>query len=161
MQRLQNASDAHVCAASVIEAALDVILLMRESKAHRQGQVAASLVHLRAMGVLRKRPGATLSALAAQLGLTPSATSRLVDCLVERGYVARKIPEGNRRTVALHLTSAGAKVHAAARGLVQGELAQVLAGLTAVQRAAITRATDVLRDTLERGTRAEPMAKNP
>ena len=150
MQSLQNASDPLVCSASVIEAALDVILLMRESTLHRQGD-GASLVRVRAMGVLRKRPGATLSALAGQLALSLSATSRLVESLVDRGYVAREIPKENRRTVALYLTAAGAKAYAAARGQVEREAAQVLARLPAAERAAITRATRLLRRNFEKG----------
>jgi DNA-binding MarR family transcriptional regulator len=150
MQRLQNASDPLVCSGIVIEAALDVILLMRESTARRQHQMdAPSLIHVRAMGILRKRPGATLSALAAQLALTLSATSRLVDCLVAKGYVTREVPEGNRRTVALHLTAAGARVHARARDEVQRELAKLLGDLLPAQRSALTQAAQTLRATLE------------
>jgi DNA-binding MarR family transcriptional regulator len=149
MQSLQNASDPLICSEGVIETALDVILLMRESMLRGQGKNDASLIHVRAMGILRKRPGATLSALAAQLALSLSATSRLVDGLVGRGYVARDIPEGNRRTVALQVTAAGAKVHAEARDQVQRELARVLARLPAGERATITRAMRRLRESLE------------
>jgi MarR family transcriptional regulator, organic hydroperoxide resistance regulator len=155
MQSLQNASDPLVCSESVIEAALDVILLMRESTLHRDGE---SLVRIRAMGVLRKRPGSTLSALAARLILSLSATSRLVDGLVKRGQLAREIPEGNRRTVALYLTAAGAKVYAQARGQVEREIAEVLARLPAAKRAAVTRATRMLRENFEQGTARPPAA---
>jgi DNA-binding MarR family transcriptional regulator len=159
MQRLQNASDPLVCSACVIEAALDVILLMRETTARRQHQMACpSLMHVRAMGVLRKRPGTRLSALASQLALTLSATSRLVDGLVAKGYVAREIPAGNRRTVALHLTTAGAKVHGRARDEVQRELARLLDGLSPAERTALTHAAQTLRETLEPGM--ECPAKN-
>ncbi len=152
MQRLQNASDPLVCSGMIIEAALDVILLMRETTARRpQHTDAPSLIHLRAMGLLRKRPGTTLSALAAQLALTLSATSRLVDCLVTKGYVAREIPEGNRRTVALHLTAAGARVHARARDEVQRELARLLGDLSPAERTTLTCAAQTLRQTLEPG----------
>jgi DNA-binding MarR family transcriptional regulator len=155
MQPLQNASDPYRCAETAIEASLDVILLMRESTARRQHQTdGPSLVHLRAMGVLRKRPGATLSALAAQLALTLSATSRLIDCLVARGYVLRAIPRGNRRTVALHLTPAGAKVHHRARDQVQRDLARLLTDLSPAQRSVITRAAQLLRETLEAAVRS-------
>ena len=161
MQRLQNASDSLVCSGIVIEAALDVILLMRESTARRQQQMdAPSLIHLRAMGILRKRPGATLSALAAQLALTLSATSRLVDCLVAKGYVTREVPEGNRRTVALHMTAAGARVHARARDEVQRELAKLLGDLSPAQRSALTQAAQMLRETLEPGIVAPASAGN-
>jgi DNA-binding MarR family transcriptional regulator len=156
MQQLQNASDPLVCAESVIEAVLDVILLMRETTAHGQGKRGgATLIHIRAMGTLRKRPGATLSALSAQLALTLSATSRLVHCLVAKGYVARRIPEGNRRTVALHLTPAGARVHARARDEAQRELALLFRRLSPARRAALTRSMECLRRTIEDAAKTE------
>jgi len=150
MQPLQNASDPLVCAHDVLEAMLDVLLLLREQTAHGQGKKGgATLIHVRAMGILRKRPGSTLSALAAQLALTLSATSRLVDCLVAKGLIARLVPEGNRRTVALHLTPAGTKAHARARGEAQRELARLLAPLSPAQRTTLTRSMRRLRRILE------------
>jgi DNA-binding MarR family transcriptional regulator len=150
MQRLQNASDPSACAESLIEAALDVVLLLRESTARGQDKTGApTLIHVRAMGILRKRPGASLSALAAQLALTLSATSRLVTGLVEQGYVAREIPAGNRRTVALHVTPAGAKIHARARGLARSELARLLSSLSPAQRSALSRSALTLRQIIE------------
>jgi DNA-binding MarR family transcriptional regulator len=86
MQQLQNASDVQKCARGVLEAVLAVLVHVRESAALRHRD-RPSLIHLRAMGVLRKRPGATLSMVADQLALTISATSRLVDALVAKGVV--------------------------------------------------------------------------
>ena len=149
MQQLQKSSDPLVCAAGILEAVLDVMLLLREQIAHTQAKKSgATLIHVRAMGVLRKRPGATLSALAAQLALTLSATSRLVDALVAKGLVARKIPAGNRRTVSLHLTPAGAKVHSRARDEAQRELAHILLRLPPARRAALTHSMHTLRQAL-------------
>ena len=80
MQQLQNASDSCVCARAVLEAVLDVMVTLREKTARRHradGEACGvTLVHMRALGVLRKRPGATLSMLSDQLALTVSATSR-------------------------------------------------------------------------------------
>ncbi len=112
MQQLQNASESRRCARNILEAVLAVMVAMRETAARRQrreGRDGGSLIHIRAMGVLRKRPGATLSAVADQLALTLSATSRLVDGLVDRGLVKRVVPAGNRRTVSLMLTRLGQK----------------------------------------------------
>jgi DNA-binding MarR family transcriptional regulator len=152
MQPLHNASDSFTCAAAVIEGMLDVLLLMRETTARGQGRRGgATLIQVRAMGVLRKRPRSTLSALAGQLALTLSATSRLIDVLVAKGYVAREVPAHNRRTVALHLTAAGAQVHAQAREKAQEDLAKLLLHLPAGQRAALTKLMIELRQALEAG----------
>src|SRR5205085_1983109 len=133
MQQLQNASDPLPCAAGVLETLMDVLLMVREHTARRHPD-RPSLIHIRAMGVLRKRPGATLSTLSDQLALTLSATSRLVENLVEKGLVARVIPAGNRRTVSLDLTPAGHKVLAEALHEAQAELAKTLENLTASER---------------------------
>jgi DNA-binding MarR family transcriptional regulator len=150
MQPLQNASDSLTCAAAVIEGMLDVLLLMRETTARGQGRKGgATLIQVRAMGVLRKRPGTTLSFLAGQLALTLSATSRLIEGLVAKGYVARDIPAHNRRTVSLHVTPAGMEVHAQAREEARRELARLLESLPPTRRAALTRSMGELRQALE------------
>ena len=153
MQQLQNASDPVGCAARVFEAVLDVMLMIRETTA-RHHHDRPSLIQVRAMGTLRKRPGATLSALSHHLALTPSATSRLVECLVEKGLVARVIPPGNRRTVALQLTAAGRKMHSQALRLAQRELAKPLEEMTAAQREALTDAMVMLSEKLEASARS-------
>jgi DNA-binding MarR family transcriptional regulator len=148
MQQLQNASDPLRCAACVLESVLDVMLMLREQTA-RTHHDRPTLIHVRAMGFLRKRPGATLSALSDQLALTLSATSRLVDCLVEKGLVARSIPTGNRRTVSLHLTPAGRRQHSQALTLAQKQLAALLSPLTPAQRQSLTTSMTLLSRTLE------------
>jgi len=162
MQQLQNASDPVVCAASVLEAVLDVMLLVREQTARRQARKGhATLIHVRAMGVLRKRPGASLSVLAEQLALTLSATSRLVDCLVSKGLVTRKIPADNRRTVSLHLTPTGAKVHSRARDEAQHELSLLLRQLSPAQRARLTCSMDCLRQAIESASDTQSKIGSP
>jgi DNA-binding MarR family transcriptional regulator len=152
MQQLQNASDPLPCAASVFEAALDVMLLIRETTARRHHD-RPSLIHVRAMGTLRKRPGATLSDLSQHLALTPSATSRLVECLVGKGLVERIVPAGNRRVVSLRLTAAGRKSLTKSLHLAQCELAKPLEKLTAAQRAALGEAMALLSETLAAAAR--------
>src|SRR5205809_76708 len=117
MQQLQNASEARGetsrCAAAVLEALFEVLVSVRETCARRNPD-GPSLMRMRALGFLRKRPGASLSMLSVQLALTLSATSRLVDGLVEEKLVARTVAEENRRKVELALTGAGFKMHRAA-----------------------------------------------
>lgn len=151
MQQLQHASDPVVCAGHVLEAVLDVMLLVREQTARRQAAKGdgVTLIHIRALGVLRKRPGATLSALSQQLALTLSATSRLVECLVSKGLVERAIPAGNRRTVSLHLTRLGTAIHKASKGQAERELATSLKSLSPAQRAELSLCMQQLSTVLE------------
>jgi len=53
--------------------------------------------------------------LAALLGMTPGGTTRLVDRLVERGWVSRSLAPGNRREVHTRLTATGRQALGPAR----------------------------------------------
>jgi DNA-binding MarR family transcriptional regulator len=158
MQQLQNASDASpaACARAVLEAVLEVMVTVREKMARRHwgGRSGPTLIHFRAMGVIRKRPGTTLSFVADQLALTPSATSRLVDCLVEKGLLQRHIPPTNRRTVSLYLTPAGTKLLESAMRQTTRELALSLKHLPANQRTALCASMTTLRHLIEQETPA-------
>jgi DNA-binding MarR family transcriptional regulator len=86
------------------------------------------------------------------LGLTSSGTVRLVDSLVAAGYVRRR-PGRDARSTAITLTASGraaAKRVAAARAAV---LADLLAPLTADERAALAGAAGKVLAGLPRTTR--------
>jgi DNA-binding MarR family transcriptional regulator len=156
MQQLQNASEARGdtarCAAAVLEAVLEVLVSVRETCARRH-EDGPSLMRMRALGFLRKRPGASLSMLSVQLALTLSATSRLVDGLVEEKLVARAVLAGNRRKVELALTAAGLRMHQAAFKEAMADLARPLGKLPAARRVALTRAMEELRGVMEAESR--------
>jgi len=150
MQQLQNASDSSRCARAVLDAMIDVLMSVRENAARRYAREPKkgrrpSLVQVRALGILRKRPGASLSVLADQLALTLSATSRLVDGLVQKRFVARTIPEKNRRTVSLMLTPAGKKSLDAALRQTETELVPLISQLPEAKRTALTNAMSMLQ----------------
>jgi DNA-binding MarR family transcriptional regulator len=67
-----------------------------------------SPVQLRALTALRQLGEANLAQLAADMGVTVSTTSRLVDRLVTAGRVHRAPSASNRREINLTLTEAGA-----------------------------------------------------
>jgi MarR family transcriptional regulator, negative regulator of the multidrug operon emrRAB len=97
--------------------------------AGRRGRAPAALVALHEFA-----GGGTIDDLSHVLGLTHSATVRLVDTLVDDGHVARRYRAGDRRSVALALTASG---RAAARRLIRARAAAVeatLDGLSEAQR---------------------------
>lgn len=111
----------------------DRITAAAEAAAGRGGQAPAALVALDQFA-----EGSTIDELSAVLGLTHSATVRLVDALVADGRVARRRRRGDRRAVAIRLTPSG---RGAARRIIRarGEaVREVLGGLTAAQRRALT-----------------------
>ena len=61
----------------------------------------------KALYLLSVRPGATMSAIAAELGVGASAVSGLVDRLVAQGYVERREDPADRRQQLVTITDAG------------------------------------------------------
>ena len=101
--------------------------------AGRGGQAPAALVALEQFA-----GGGTIEQLRHVLGLTHSATVRLVDGLVVDGHVARRRPAGDRRSVALRLTPSG---RAAARRIARARaeaVEETLSGLTGAERRSLT-----------------------
>lgn len=106
-----------------------------------------------AVNTLAESPGETVAGLAAVLGLTHSATVRLVDDLERRGLVARR-PGGDRRSVALHLTERGVALRAAIVEARAQALAEALDELGATERDALDGLAIVLLRRLTTGRRA-------
>lgn len=69
-----------------------------------------SPVQLRALTALRWLGEANLAQLAAEMGVTVSTTSRLVDRLVAAGRVHRTPSPNNRREISLTLTDGGTRL---------------------------------------------------
>ncbi len=100
---------------------------------------------VRALSFLDWKPGASLTALADYMGLTPSAASRLADGLVRRGLVNRQECATDRRFVSFTLTPQGQALLAAARRALQARLLPALSRLSDAQRAVLLQAMEVLR----------------
>jgi DNA-binding MarR family transcriptional regulator len=81
------------------------ILRISLAAADRVGSV--SVVQLRALTVLHRLGQANLGALAEEMGVTVSTTSRLVDRLVTAGLVDRRVAAHTRREISLRLTRQG------------------------------------------------------
>ena len=96
------------------------------------GSATAALV------TLGEYPGLSVAALAAILGLSHSATVRLVDDLERRDIVQRK-PGADRRSVGLGLTAAGMGLRAKAMQARADMLVRSLAAVPADERKILTR----------------------
>ena len=133
------------CAAEILETVPAVMRFIRaQMRRHRGPEL--SVPHFRTLLFLSRNGGASLSTLAEFLGLSLPATSRLVEGLVRRNFVARRIPRGNRRLVALSLRACGQRTVCAARQATERRLAEVVAALPAGERATIQRALRMLRE---------------
>lgn len=134
--------------------------LMRAEAERRQTTPGLTLTQLRALGVLHTSPGASLAALASELGVQSPATSKAIEELVQQGLVVRAVVPENRRKLALHVTSSGRKsLRAAAASALRG-ISEVLAGMTTEERATVDRAMALLYPLLREASIGDGAAPN-
>lgn len=90
----------------------------------------------KALYLLSVRPGATMSSIAAELGVGASAVSGLVDRLVALGYVERREGPRDRRQQLVTITDAGASTLDSMRELRAQVTLRLLEGLDDQEREA-------------------------
>jgi DNA-binding MarR family transcriptional regulator len=132
------------CAAEILDVVPAVMRFIRTQMRRYRGS-DLSVPQFRTLAFLSRSPGASLSALADFLGLSLPATSRLVEGLVRKSLVLRRIPPGNRRLVALSLSVRGQRTVSAARQATERQLSKVVASLCDDDRAIVQRALRALR----------------
>jgi DNA-binding MarR family transcriptional regulator len=132
------------CAHEVIEV---VPLIMRYIRAEvrRQRSHDLSVPQFRSLGFINRNPGTQLSVLAEHLGLTPPSTSKLVDGLVGRDLVERKVSATDRRCITLSLTEAGKTLLEAAYQASHATMSDKFIGLSENERFTIVRTMQLLR----------------
>ncbi len=86
----------------------------------------------------------TAAELAELQGVSLPAISKMVEFLVERGYLKREFRSGNRKQVFLHLTPQGRARYQKTRDLAQERLAPTLAQATAQEREVIIKGLQTL-----------------
>ena len=103
----------------------------------QSGAAAAALV------VIAAAPGRTLEQLRAPLGLTQPGATRLVERLVNAGWLERRGP-GGRRGLQLHLTAAGRQVFDELLAARRAALTQLLQPLSQPQQAQLAELLETL-----------------
>jgi DNA-binding MarR family transcriptional regulator len=150
MQQMQPSTNGPVtsedCAARLLEVAP---MVMRTVRAQMRSQRDAdlSVPQFRALGYVYRHPGTALADVAAHLGLTPPAASRLVDGLVQRQYVQRQLSATDRRSIELRMAPRGTVLYEATRRATQAHLAALLQPLPAGELTALAQALETLRQT--------------
>lgn len=121
--------DADTGAAEVLEVIPAVMDALRNAMRNHVGDAGGQLTvpQFRCLNFIGKRPGASVSAVAAFLGVALPTASTMVDRLVKAGAVEPHTASDDRRRSQLHLTQAGAAQLARIRAGARHELAQVLA----------------------------------
>jgi DNA-binding MarR family transcriptional regulator len=117
-------------------------------EARKQSSTELSMQQFRTMRTIERHQGASLSLVSEHLGSTLSATSKLVDGLVERGFIRRETAEDDRRRLLLALTDAGMQIMECVHMRAITCLADKLGALSPNECAVVNVAMDILRSAL-------------
>ena len=146
--RVATDGTAERCARAVMET---VPLVTRFIRAEMRARWAPSLSvpQFHVLALLSREPGASLSYVADQLGVTRSTASVVVDRLVRRKLVRRAEHPQERRCGVLSLTATGAQHFVQARDAACQQLASVLGTLSAANLRHITEGLTILGSTFK------------
>jgi MarR family transcriptional regulator for hemolysin len=105
------------------------------------------------MGILRQvahEPGVTVSELARRLHTVKSHVSKLVDQLIQQGYLEKRPDPADQRLIRIYPTQASLDMKAALESRARAIWAEVLADLPQAQVDEVVRGLQILRAALER-----------
>ena len=135
--------------AAAVDAGLGLLCLIRSELRERR-PAGLSIGQFRLLHMLHKDPERSLSDFADDLGVSVAAASKMVDGLVDRGFVGRTADATDRRRINLVLTPAGVAVMKEAKKGLESRMADALSGLTSAEATALAKALDTLRARLDR-----------
>ena len=135
------------CAGAVLETSMLVMRAVRRELGRHRPQ-GLSVTQLRGLACVDTQPGASLSQLAAFVGLTMPAASRLAASLSRRRLLAQRVARGDRRRSELRLTAAGRAALSGARRLTLAYMTGIMARLTPAERSEVAHAMRRVRPLL-------------
>jgi DNA-binding MarR family transcriptional regulator len=136
------------CAAEVLEVMPAVMDAMRGAMRRQVGE-QLSVPQFRCLNFITQRPGSSVSAVAAFLGVTLPTASAMVDRLVRAGSVQPTTAVADRRRSELHVTPAGREQIEHMRSGARVEFARALAACTPAELQALHQGMAVLRRTFQ------------
>lgn len=136
--------DRRNCAAHVLDT-IHIVMRNIRTEIDRNSEAFLSIQQFRAMRVIQESQMPSLSYVAHRLGITLSSASRMIEALVERGYVVRDADIEDRRKLVLSVTQDGNTAMAEVENVAIHTLADGLSSFTASERAVITLAMDLIR----------------
>jgi DNA-binding MarR family transcriptional regulator len=114
------------------------------------GDFEFSLVQMVTLLLLDEEGELAIKQVAAELGRSVSATSRMIDQLLKRGLVSRREYEGDRRHKLVAITDCGRSLLAAVEQRRADAQLAVMQNLSAEERAEVMRAMALLAEAGER-----------
>ena len=148
MQSLSDASTLpvgpYLCAQELFDTVPLVMRLIRNyMRRHRSG---LTVPQFRTLYYIHATPRSSLSEVADFIGLSLPAMSRMVEGLVEKGYLDRRTCQNDRRHVRLSVTSLGETALAESRQLAQAQLAGIVGQLTSAQQRQVIDTMQLVRE---------------
>ena len=142
------------CAGHILETVPVVMRAIRnEMRRHRGADL--SVPQFRVLVYLNRHAGASLSDIAEHLGLTLPSMSKMIDGLVARELVTRRMDPADRRRVILAPTALGRAARQSAHKATESRLAERLAWLSASERHTVLQAMQVLKTIFVPGREAK------
>jgi len=92
----------------------DIILRIKEFGACNESQISSicnvSLAELKGINAINANENVTCNELSKRIYLSPSRGSRIIDRLVKKGFLSRKVKDCDRRSILLCLTDKGKRI---------------------------------------------------
>lgn len=92
----------------------DIILRLKDFCASNENQISSicnvSLGELKGINAINTHENITCTELSKRIYLSPSRGSRIIDNLVKKGYLSRKVKDCDRRSILLCLTDKGERI---------------------------------------------------
>ncbi|MGF7233639.1 MAG: MarR family winged helix-turn-helix transcriptional regulator [Frankia sp.] len=147
-KRVDGADGADGAVSALADEVLAAVSLLRRHTRRAAGQPfspeAVSEAQRELLRLIRRNPGTSIAASAAELGLAANTVSTLVGQLTEQGLVLRSPDPGDRRVARLTLTDTASRRVEAWRDRRSALIAAALDGLDADERAALAAALPAL-----------------
>jgi DNA-binding MarR family transcriptional regulator len=137
-------------------------LMDRMAAAHQPPMdVTVSMAQLRCLHLIAASGEVHMSRLVAQLGVSISTVSGLVDRLVDRGFVSRHDDPADRRQVVLSATPAGTAFLDGMRELGNAQFRELIARLRPEDLRTVRRSIEILSRVADESARQPASATTP
>jgi DNA-binding MarR family transcriptional regulator len=143
-----TANDAQECAAMLLDTFHMVKRTLGAEMKKKRSALDVTMHQFRAMNIISRNQGVSLSSVSDHMGATISTASKLIDGLVERGYVQRQTAEDDRRRLILQLTDEGSQALGKVHMEAISRLAEKLSCLSPGECAMLKVTMDMLRTAL-------------
>ena len=134
----QAADGAESLTAAVLKASRVLVAIAVRSLAAADDRV--TLAQFRMLVILDTQGECNLVSLADNLAVNPSTALRMVDRLVEGGFISRRVNPASRREVLLRLTPAGRQIVDEVTARRRDEISGIVARMSPVNRAGLVTA---------------------